>query len=67
MYIDCGTCTGRGSACADCVVTHLLAMPDVHEPLPLGEERALAALHEAGLVPPLRMVPVAPTGRAVGQ
>ena len=23
MFIDCGTCTARGNACADCVVTFL--------------------------------------------
>lgn len=66
MLIDCGTCAGRGSACADCVVTHLLALPTVGEPLVAGEERALAVLHAAGFVPPLRMAAEAPPGHAVG-
>lgn len=45
----------RDIACADCVVTHFLRLPD----LVLGEreERALDVLSGAGLVPPLRMSP----------
>ncbi len=67
MLIDCGTCTGRGTACTDCVVTHLLAMPVIGQPLADLEERALGVLQEAGLVPPLRMAPEAPPEVAVGQ
>lgn len=56
MVIDCERCTMRDIACADCVVTHFLATPAVDTPgLRPGEERALAVLHGAGLVPPLRM------------
>ncbi|MEN9821697.1 MAG: hypothetical protein ACO3AV_02460 [Ilumatobacteraceae bacterium] len=54
--IDCDTCTQDGTAaCADCVVTHLLAPPH-REPvvLDLAEMRAVRLLSEAGLVPTLR-------------
>ena len=56
MVIDCDTCRMRDtSACDDCVVTALLAST----PLDLGEEElaALGHLAEAGLCPPLRLVP----------
>ncbi len=67
MRIDCSTCTGRGIACSDCVVTHLLGLPlPVDGDLEAGEARALAALHEAGLVPPLRLAPASEGARAVG-
>ncbi|SFK59717.1 hypothetical protein [Geodermatophilus ruber] len=88
MYIDCDTCTVRGTGCADCVVTVLLGAPpgwqgtdpavvplaggwdgalvaeDADEAVipPPGvvvefdeiERRAVRALAEGGLVPPLR-------------
>ena len=67
MRIDCSTCTGRGIVCSDCVVTHLLGLPrSVDADLEVGEAQALAALHEAGLVPPLRLVPGGEGRRAVG-
>ncbi len=64
MKIDCDTCTVRGDACADCVVSFLtipvrgtLRSVDA-EPRPLqidaAQERAIHALSEAGLVAPLR-------------
>lgn len=67
MMIDCGSCTVRGDACADCVVTFLTipvrgaragdgrAGPGVAD-LDEAERRALAVLAESGLVPPLRLV-----------
>jgi len=55
VRIDCDSCLVRGLACHDCVVTVLLGPPPE-----LGfdddERRALAALADGGLVPPLRMV-----------
>lgn len=62
MMIDCDTCTARGPACADCVVTFLTspqrrtAQVDAAVLLDLvpDEERALDVLAAAGMVPPLR-------------
>jgi hypothetical protein len=57
MLIDCGTCTVRGDACADCVVTFLTipvrsaGPPELDE----AERGAIAVLAEQGLVPPLRL------------
>jgi len=90
MIIDCEGCTGRPTACSDCVVTFVLEVParrrpgrrsphvrgDSAHPLqppttvedggPRGpleafelddeERRALDALADVQLVPPLRMV-----------
>jgi hypothetical protein len=51
--IDCDTCTVRGDACADCVVSVMLGgPPDV---VAEEERRALGVLAGAGLVPPLQM------------
>ncbi len=70
MLIDCDTCTVRGPACDDCVVSVLLSAPAAgghappsgpdgagRAPLELdGAERtALANLARSGLVPPLRL------------
>ncbi|HZP15928.1 MAG TPA: hypothetical protein VFA96_08920 [Nocardioides sp.] len=54
-HIDCDSCTVRGLACHDCVVTALLGPPPE---LVLGadEERALKVLADGGLLPPLRLV-----------
>ena len=53
--IDCDTCTVRGDACADCVVSVMLGGPP---PVVAAEEqRALDVLAGAGLVPPLKMTP----------
>ena len=53
--IDCDTCLVRGPACHDCVVTVLLGPPPE---LAFADDecRALDALAEGGLVPPLRLV-----------
>ena len=60
MLIDCDTCVARGVACRDCVVTVLLQRPPVPLELDDAEQRAIAELSDAGLVPPLRLVPVIP-------
>ncbi len=60
MLIDCGTCVVRGAACGDCAV-HVLLEPaggvvDWDE----GEQRAMEALADGGLIPRSRFVsPVA--------
>ena len=66
MMIDCDTCTERGAACADCVVT-FLTIP-VRAPAPVtttgagsveldaAEQHAIDVLAASGLVPPLRLV-----------
>jgi hypothetical protein len=66
MHIDCDTCATRGPACADCVVSVLLGAPtsssDFGPELDGAEQAALAVLAGSGLVPPLRLVPVAGPG-----
>lgn len=55
MIIDCDSCTMRDLACSDCVVSVLLEIGDRPTAEITGvEERALTALAEKGLVPPLR-------------
>ena len=54
VVIDCDDCAVRGDACGDCVVAVLLGAPPE---LGSDEQRALGVLAEAGLVPPLRLVP----------
>ena len=56
MVIDCEGCTAKGPACGDCVVTVLLGAPPEGVQLDETERRALAALADGGLVPPLRLV-----------
>jgi hypothetical protein len=53
--IDCDTCVVRGPACHDCVITVLLGPPP-ELTIDDVEARALEALADGGLVPPLRMV-----------
>lgn len=55
VTIDCDSCVARGPACGDCVVTVLLGPPPELR-FDSEEARALAALADGGLVPPLRMV-----------
>jgi hypothetical protein len=56
MRIDCDVCAMRDTdACADCVVTHLLAAGPVE--LDDAETEALGNLAEVGLVPRLRLIP----------
>jgi hypothetical protein len=63
MLIDCETCTVRGLACSDCVVSVLLGVPDDGAELDGPEQDAIGVLADAGLVPPLRLV--APAGPPV--
>ena len=65
MLIDCDRCAMRDIACSDCVVTMLLDGPanaaGAGGPeLDDDEVRAVEALSEAGLVAPLRLVPLLP-------
>ncbi|MHA6525476.1 hypothetical protein [Tessaracoccus sp. G1721] len=53
LHVDCTTCTVRGAACADCVISVLLGPPEVG--FEDSEQRALIVLADAGLVPPLRL------------
>jgi hypothetical protein len=57
MIIDCDGCAVRGRACGDCVVSVLLGAPPDGVHLDETERRALAALADGGLVPPLRLAP----------
>ncbi|MDT4938437.1 MAG: hypothetical protein QOG80_2108 [Pseudonocardiales bacterium] len=56
MLIDCDTCTVRGSACHDCVVTVFLDISARPVEIDAAEREALDSLAAAGLVPPLRLV-----------
>ena len=58
MRIDCDTCAVRDVQCGDCVMSVLLGVPGVYDVDP-GEAQALDVLAEQGLVPRLRMVPLA--------
>jgi hypothetical protein len=57
--IDCDTCTVRGDACTDCVVSVMLGGPP--EVVAPEEHRALGVLAGLGLVPPLQMTPPDPS------
>lgn len=57
MRVDCDGCQVRGPAsCGDCVVTVLLGAPPDGVVLDAEEQRALEALADGGLIPPLRLV-----------
>jgi hypothetical protein len=58
MLIDCSTCVGCGIACDDCVVNVVLSRPQNPLDLDDAEQDAFATLADAGLVPPLRLVPL---------
>jgi hypothetical protein len=57
MLIDCETCTGQGVHCHDCVITVLLNAPPQRVELDSDEQIAFVHLADAGLLPPLRLVP----------
>jgi hypothetical protein len=50
MIIDCDTCTERGAACADCVVTFLTIPVRTAMPAPVPAVHAQRAGHAAGAV-----------------
>ncbi|GHF84604.1 hypothetical protein FHX82_001083 [Amycolatopsis bartoniae] len=56
--VDCGRCVLRGTGCADCAVSVLLNAPPTVEWDP-DELRAIEALAEGGLIPRLRLLPMA--------
>jgi hypothetical protein len=56
VNIDCDSCAARGPACGDCVVTVLLGAPPEGLDLDEAERRAIEALADGGLIPPLRLV-----------
>jgi hypothetical protein len=60
MLIDCDTCAVRGDACSECVIGVLLRRPPVGTPVDLDADEAAAfgSLAGAGMVPPLRLVPL---------
>src|SRR5688500_16944767 len=51
LLIDCGTCTVRGDACGDCVVTVMLGCAPGPVELDADERRALEVLGRSGMVP----------------
>ena len=59
LHVDCGTCVERGTACSDCVVGVLLNAPGDVLDFDPDEQAALEALADSGLVPPLKLIPVA--------
>ena len=63
MNIDCDGCEARGPACGDCVITVLLGAPPEGVDFDEAERRAIEALADGGLIPPLRLVPVTPQRR----
>ncbi len=63
MLIDCDDCTARGAGCDDCVISVLLGPPDQPVQFDPAERVALVRLADAGLLPPLRLVPAKPITR----
>ena len=59
MLIDCDGCAMRELACGDCVMTVLLGGPPGVLEVDDGERQALDVLADNGLVPRLRLVPLA--------
>jgi hypothetical protein len=59
MIINCGECAVRGAMCARCTVTFVTEAPGEPPVIELddAELRALAALADAGMIPPLRYTP----------
>ena len=57
IVVDCYRCLVKSpSACGDCVVTVLLGSPPAGIEIDAEEMKALGALCDSGLVPPLRLV-----------
>jgi hypothetical protein len=61
MTVNCDRCTVRGTTCANCAVTFVTSPGDAslgdHVELDADEVRALTALADAGMIPPLRYSP----------
>ena len=57
LHVDCDSCIARGPACSDCVISVLIGTPGETVDLDAGEQAALSALADSGLVPPLRLIP----------
>lgn len=64
MLIDCDTCSVRGDACRDCVVTVILDISAAPVELDEAEQYAVGSLAAVGLVPPLRLLPELPEKRS---
>ncbi|WP_232212840.1 hypothetical protein [Saccharomonospora saliphila] len=56
LTVDCSRCRVRGTACADCALTHVAESDTVAE-WDAAQRGAVAALADGGLVPRLRYVP----------
>lgn len=67
LHVDCDTCTARGPACGDCLVSVLLGTPTSGVDLNREERIALGALAASGLVPPLRLVADEAVARSLPQ
>jgi hypothetical protein len=60
MLIDCGHCSVRGDACADCVVTALFDAPSGLDRLTAEERRAIEVFDRAGFDVEVVAAPPAP-------
>lgn len=67
MLVDCDSCAVRDIQCGDCVMSVLLAPGRDPVELDVAEAAAIGALANGGLLPPLRLVPVPPTGHGVSR
>ena len=56
MLIDCESCSVRGNACRDCVVTVILNNSARAIEFDEAEQLAVGTLAAVGLVPPLRLM-----------
>jgi hypothetical protein len=59
MLIDCETCSVRGAACPNCVISVLLPAlsgPNNAVDLDESERNAVSIFAASGLLPPLRLV-----------
>lgn len=65
LHVDCDSCVARGPTCSDCVISVLIGTPGARVDLDAGEQAALTALADSGLVPPLRLIPGARPTRTV--
>jgi hypothetical protein len=59
MLIDCDSCTVRGAACSECVVSALFDAPEQVAGLTPAEDRAIEAFTRAGFEVEVLAVPTA--------